>query len=261
MGFRFLSRTVIVITLGAAAGACGTKNEQSSGSVDSTRQAVEARDTVEHSAPVARESAGEIFRGYLVMLPEGSSLKVCGSEEKSWIVDLTAGELSAVYAKQATNPGDPVFVEFRGILDPAPSVGFGAGYANQLTILELRHAALEGRGCNEDLQAVEFRARGNEPFWSLDIAKSGMVFSDFGRSIRLAFPYAAPKVSSGRWRYVATAGDGGEHRIAINIERDPCTDSMSGAYFTFTVEVDVDGSPYIGCAMQGWATTPPRSSP
>lgn len=244
------SKAVLVIVVCTGLAACGGKKDTAADSGDST--AVVTRDTtVAQPTPAPAESDEEIFRGYLVILPEGPSFTACASNEKSWIVDLTSGELSAVYTRQALNRGDPVFVEFRGVLGPPPAVGFGARYANQFTVMQLRRAALEGPGCNEDLRAVEFRARGNEPFWGVDIATAGITFSDFGRSLKLSFPYVGPDVSPGRWRYTATTLDDGEHRITIDIEQDVCNDSMSGAYFTFAAEVDVDGRPYVGCAMQG----------
>jgi putative lipoprotein len=245
------SKAFIVILLCAAFAACGGKKETTADSTDSTLHVTETPDTIELPPETARGSAGEIFRGYLAFLPEGSAFQACGSDEKSWIVDVTSGELSKQYERLAINRGDPIFVEFRGTLAPPPGSGFGATYANQLTVLELRHAALEGPGCNENLQGLDFRARGNEPFWGVEIGTGGIVFSDFGRSLKLTFPYAAPAESPGRWRYASTTASDGEHRIVIDIERDSCMDSMSGAFFTYSAAVEVDGSPYVGCAMQG----------
>ncbi len=244
------SQAVLAIVVCAGLAACSGKKDTADESGDSTA-AVTGDTTVAQVPPAPAESDDEIFRGYLVFLPEGPSFMACGSNEKSWIVDLTSGELFAVYTRQAINPGDPVFVEFRAVLGPPPQVGFGARYANQLTVMQLRRAALEGPGCDEDLRTLEFRARGNDPFWGVDIATTGITFSDFGRSLKLSFPYVGPDVSPGKWRYTATTLDDGEHRITIDIEQDVCNDSMSGAYFTFTAEVDVDGRPYVGCAMQG----------
>ena len=86
----------------------------------------------------------------------------------------------------------------------------------------------------------------------MDILRSGIVFSDFGRSVKLVFPYAKPTVSDGQWRYVSIIEGDEEHRIVIDIERDGCNDTMSGAYFSLLAEVEVDGRTYLGCAIEGW---------
>ena len=44
----------------------------------------------------------------------------------------------------------------------------------------------------------------------------------------------------------------GNHHIEITIDEQACTDTMSGAYFSFVVQVELDGRTYIGCAMEGW---------
>ncbi len=200
---------------------------------------------------VAAEPPRDVFRGYLVIEAKRRSFQACGTTERTWIVDLTGQELTDVYASLIINPGDPIFVEFRGLLEPPPDVGFGADYANQIKVLELRRAALEGPGCNEDLKSIEFRARGNEPFWHVDVSRKGIAFSDVGRSLKLVFPYAKPEFSDGRWRYVSAIEGDEEHTIVIDIEREQCNDTMSGAYFSLLAEVEMDGRTYLGCALEG----------
>jgi putative lipoprotein len=232
---------------------CGADEQREASGTDSTEHAAGQPDTTE-TAPgtITPDPTGEIFRGYLVIEPERRSFKACGTNEQSWIVDLTGRELVDVYESLAINQGDPVFVEVFGVMEPPPSEGFGADYANQIKVLELRRAALEGPGCNEDLRSVEFRARGNEPFWSAEISQSGIVFSDFGRSQKLIFPYVRPTTSPGRWTYTSSIAGTERHRIEILVEENSCTDTMSGAYFTFVVDMVVDGRTYTGCAMKGW---------
>lgn len=208
-----------------------------------------ASDTLD-AAP--RDTTGAVYRGYIVFQAGRASFTSCGSTERSWVVDVSGRMVSDVYDRLATNSGDPVFFELRGRFDPAPQTGFGAAYASQITVFQVRRAALEGPACNEDLRSIVFRARGNEPFWSVDIGFGGIAFSDFGRSLRLFFPYAAPIVSDQEWRYQSANKDDGTHEITVIIREGECTDSMSGAYFTFAANVEVDGRAYTGCAMEGW---------
>jgi putative lipoprotein len=251
---------IVMAFLIASAGCAGEEkvsaNKVRAAATDSGSQAEDT--TLAPSAQVTAtadttvpEQPPDVFRGYLVLEPERRLFQACGATERSWIIDLTGQELTDVYAALSINPGDPIFVEFQGLLEPPPDVGFGADYANQIKVLELRRAALEGPGCNEDLRSIEFRARGNEPFWSVDILQSGIVFSDFGRSMKLAFPYTKAKMSDGKWRYVSIIKGDEDHRIVIDIERESCSDTMSGAYFSLLAEVEVDGRTYVGCATEG----------
>jgi len=251
---------VVIAVLVASAGC--TRDEQASArkvradatdhSASDTARTVVAPQPTDPDTTVA-EAPKDVFRGYLVIEPERRLFQACGTTERSWIVDLTGQDLTDVYAALAINPGDPIFVEFQGLLEPPPDEGFGADYANQIKVLELRRAALEGPGCDEDLRAIEFRARGNEPFWGVDILRSGITFSDFGRSLKLVFPYAKPESSDGRWRYVSVIRGDEQHRIVIDIERERCNDTMSGAYFSLLAEVEMDGRTYLGCALEGLA--------
>lgn len=244
----------LLVILSLAVGCTGKKNDGGE-AADSLGQAADDMASDDRSTRVSRPTladSSEIFRGYLVYGPERRSFKACGENRASWVVDLTRGVLWNVYEQLTVNSLDPVFVEVRGEMGPPPGEGFGADYDHQLTVLQLRRAALEGPGCNEDLKATEFRALGNEPFWSVNISERGIVFSDFGRSQELVFPYSPPQVSADRRLYAASVAQGGRHRIEITIDEQPCTDTMSGAYFSYVVQAKVDGRTYVGCAMEGW---------
>ena len=234
---------VSAMVIGVLAVGCGGGSEEATETKAAVRGSEDAEVVID---------MGEIFRGHLVYGRERQSFKACGTNRTSWVVDLTGGELESVYERLAINPHDPIFVEVRGQIGPAPSEGFGADYDYQLTVLQLRRASLEGPGCDEDLRTTEFRARGNEPFWDIDISKRGIVFSDFGRSQKLVFPYVEASVSSGRWHYVSTTQGAESHRIEIAINEQSCADNMSGAYFSFVAKVKLDGRTYSGCATEGW---------
>jgi uncharacterized membrane protein len=245
----------VLIAAYALLGGCGGEEESAADASESPAQAVPTEDTTGAAASPeihTPDAQGEVLRGYLIFVSERRSFTACGTNESSWVVDASGSEMSDVYKKLALNPGDPVFIEVFGLIEPAPVEGFGADYANQVTVLELRRAAVEGPGCNEDLRSVEFRARGNEPFWAVDIAGSGIIFSDFGRSEKLMFPYVAPGGSAETTKYTSTIKGTNSHRITIVVKKKPCYDSMSGAYFSYVAIVEMDGRKYDGCAMEGW---------
>jgi uncharacterized membrane protein len=207
---------------------------------------------IQQSQPDESERTVRTFRGHLVLGHEVRSFKPCGSDQESWVLDRTGGDLWAVYRKLTNQPYQPIYVEVRGLTGPAPRDGFGAEYDNQLTIMELRRAGVETRGCEEDFGAFEFRASGNEPFWNVVISKDAVVFSELGKP-RLAFPYVEPRVSAGRWWY-SSKNDG--RSIEIIIDEIRCIDSMSGEHFSFAAKVVLDGRTYTGCAREGWRESP-----
>jgi len=203
---------------------------------------------IQQSNPNESERTIGAFRGHLVLGHEVRSFKPCGSDQESWVLDRTGGDLWDVYRKLTNEPYQPIYVEVRGLTGPAPQDGFGAQYDNQLTIVELRRAGVETRGCEEDLKGFDFHASGNEPFWNVIISKDAIVFSELGKP-SLTFLYAQPRVSAGRWGY---SGKDDGTSIEMVIEEIRCIDSMSGEHFSFAAKVVLDGRPYKGCAREGW---------
>lgn len=141
-------------------------------------------------------------------------------------------------------------------MGPPPPNGFGADYDNQLTILQLRRAGLETRGCEEDLQGFEFRGSGNEPFWNVEISEKGIIFSELGEP-QITLPYCKPRASGERLTYSSKVGGNGQREIEIIIDERPCIDNMSGEHFSFSASVILNGRTYAGCARESWSESPP----
>jgi uncharacterized membrane protein len=209
---------------------------------------VACQSAAQQGQPDESERTVRAFRGHLVLGHEVRSFKPCGSDKESWVLDRTGGDLSDVYRKLTNKLYQPIYVEVRGLTGRPPRDGFGAEYDNQLTIMELRRAGVETRGCEEDLGGFEFRASGNEPFWNVVISKDAMVFSELAKP-RLAFPYAQPSISPGRWGYTSKND---RRSIEIIIYEVRCIDSMSGEHFSFAAKVVLNGRTYTGCAREGW---------
>ncbi|MGW8223902.1 MAG: COG3650 family protein [Syntrophobacteria bacterium] len=203
---------------------------------------------VQQSQPNESDRSLRAFRGHLVLGHEVRSFKPCDSDQESWVLDRTGGDLWDVYRKLTNQPYQPMYVEVRGLTGPPPRDGFGAEYDNQLTIMELRRAGVETRGCEEDLGGFDFRASGNEPFWNVVISKAAMVFSELGNT-QLTFPYAEPRVFATSWGY-SSKTDGTS--IEITIDEIRCVDYMSGEHFSFAAKVVLNGRTYTGCGREGW---------
>ncbi len=120
-------------------------------------------------------------------------------------------------------------------------------------LVDIRYAAPEGPGCSQLLQSVVVEARGNEPFWSLQV---------FGDSARMRVPLAVGgflftrgawrHLSSGDWAYEASRTENGrEEFLVLHLTEVRCTDSMSGALYPLRAELVREGQPAMGCAVEG----------
>ncbi|TBN41815.1 hypothetical protein EYE42_05260 [Paracoccus subflavus] len=89
-----------------------------------------------------------------------------------------------------------------------------------------------------------FSARGNEPFWAVDVAGSTAIYktpdNQSGQPIRVNRLNFAQGVE-----YVGVRGG---RPFVLNVRAAECTDSMSGDRFPFTARLTVSGQTQAGCA-------------
>jgi putative lipoprotein len=106
----------------------------------------------------------------------------------------------------------------------------------------------EGAGCAEAPARYRFRASGNEPFWSVTVGKDTVVFEQPDEPRRIAAPLTRRDEGASRRVFQAeTAG----HVIRVALSPARCSDSMSGALYSFSAEVVFDGRSLSGCARAG----------
>ena len=92
--------------------------------------------------------------------------------------------------------------------------------------------------------ALPFRARGNEPGWSLEIgAREMTLVADYGER-RIVAPTPAATTSGDTTRWTASAAG---HEILVTVVDRLCHDGMSGFSFPRTVTVRLDGRTLAGC--------------
>ena len=89
-----------------------------------------------------------------------------------------------------------------------------------------------------------YTARGNEPFWSLEMGEDRIAFDHFDRPGASAARPAPERTANG-WRFAAEADDGSP--FVVEIEDTVCQDSMSAQPFPHAVAVTVRGETYTGC--------------
>lgn len=187
----------------------------------------------------ARQEAG----GGVVFLPcaEGAL--------EQWVVDQTGGTLAGQLRNLVADGRGRVYAEVRAEEQPPVPEGPGRTYPHSLALFEVRHLAPESRGCEESLEGFAFRARGNEPFWALEVGREGATLSRPDTDdVTWNSPVQPERSPAGAFTYTFSQG---ARTVQLVLEPEPCNDSMSGAYFHFTARVAIDGETLEGCAHEG----------
>ena len=215
-------------------------------------QAVRREWRFDDGEPVAVGSASEDqaprFRGHLVWGHENRTFTECEGAREGWVINEAGDELVAVYEELTHAPYEPMFVEVRGEWVGAPAEGFGADFEEALRVTELLRAEGEGPGCRLDLAGVLFVARGNEPFWSLQVREDGMSLRLLEAPEEIVFP--SPEKES-QPAFITYESEAAQSRIKVVLEKRRCVDTMSGARYAWTAGVDLDGRRLAGCAAEG----------
>ncbi|MFM2354950.1 MAG: hypothetical protein RLZZ528_686 [Pseudomonadota bacterium] len=87
-------------------------------------------------------------------------------------------------------------------------------------------------------------ARGNEPFWTLDIAAEGMTFSRMGDKGAESWPLPAAATDGATTTYALPDG------AVVTVADRVCRDSMSGMPFPASVTIARNGETLAGCGGQ-----------
>lgn len=105
--------------------------------------------------------------------------------------------------------------------------------------------------CEQDQTPVlqdNWRAFGNEPFWSVRIASDGIVFDRLGDLPR-RYPARLPVSGDGRRSWVVDPPDGNARdRLEVTITDQTCSDSMADRHYDHSAEVTIGGRSLRGCA-------------
>lgn len=188
----------------------------------------------------------QILRGLAVHGHEVRSFRPCGSDEALWAID-RQGVLWQVHNELVPRrqPYEEVFAVVAGRMGPPPTEGFGADYPGRLDIDEVFYVAWEGFSCETDLGGFEYRAYGNEPFWNVELSAAGLRLNRLGSESRTWANVREHTVENG----VRFEGDGPP--IELTLVREPCRDSMSGAYFGMSARLVLGAEELRGCALAG----------
>lgn len=110
----------------------------------------------------------------------------------------------------------------------------------------VRNQVANNPGWKEKKDAgIDFVGLGNEPFWSLDIAKNGQVsFNTPDMKAPAKFPYTDATKNGTAMEYNLKDGS---NRLDLTITPRYCSDGMSDFVYEYSVSLKYNGKKYTGC--------------
>jgi len=97
-------------------------------------------------------------------------------------------------------------------------------------------------------------ARGNEPFWALEVTPSEVVFREPENIDGVRGAYASPTRDGTRLIFRTTLRDSAATPVELTLDERPCQDSMSGFGFAYTATARIGERMLQGCGEQRPAT-------
>ena len=138
-------------------------------------------------------------------------------------------------------PGEKLYVELEG------RVG---GRVPTMTMTRLHYAAIDTLGCAAVQMDAEFRAQGNEPFWSLAVEAEHAIWRTPERLDGLGFAITEREnVGEG----LLLSGVTETQALEVAFAATACRDTMADAWYGYTVQVQIDDEIYYGCGRRGGA--------
>ena len=128
---------------------------------------------------------------------------------------------------------------------------------------EIRYAHPEDTRCTDLLSDSRLEARGNEPFWNLQILNGEAVWRTPEELEGLTwFDGEWEAMGGGGARYEARRdGVDGVEFVRLEVTPERCRDDMAGTWHPFSAQVRLGGFTWQGCAVEGRRALPAAAAP
>lgn len=194
------------------------------------------------------ESSLSIKRGIVTAAGDHATYRACDDKAELWLVDEADGTLTQLLTEEDAST---LYVEAYGERSPVPdTLPAARGQAGVFVLEQLLYAGTAGemRGCEQPAADYVVAARGNEPFWSVNVTESGMVWKQPDAPEGVAFGELQAEDAEGTVSYRAVVQG---RKLELEIDATACRDSMSGEFFAFSARATLDGKEFKGCARVG----------
>jgi putative lipoprotein len=255
-GLRRISTLVCSIALVLAA--CSRQAEQQSAPsapTDTGPTAPLSAATEQQSAPPPPEppadSSLSIKRGVAMLAQDRMTFRPCNEKAELWLLDQSDGVLRQTFEAEMQKSPAMLYVEAYGERAPvAEDIAEARAYAGTFVLEEVLYAGVQSqvRGCDEPAPSYIVAARGNEPFWAVEVGDSNIVWRQPAEPKEIALGAPQTQDAEGAVRYHAS---GNGHDLQLLVDAQTCRDSMSGELFAYSARAVFDGKEFNGCARVG----------
>lgn len=198
------------------------------------------------------ESGLAIKRGIATFSAERSTFRPCGEQGEMVMVDQTDGVLTRTFAgeQDANGVAQPLKLYIEAYGERATHLPAQPGFSGTFILEEALYAAPDGqtRGCDTPAQDYIVAARGNEPFWAVEVTDAALTWKQPEEPKEISIAAPQTQDSEGAVSYAASNE---AHRIEVLIDAQICRDDMSGEYFAYAARASLDGKQFTGCARVG----------
>jgi uncharacterized membrane protein/predicted small lipoprotein YifL len=230
-----LRPALLAVAVLATLAACGKKEEAAPAAVAAPEPAASASSAAPADYP-ADLTLGR-FRGQAVMGKDGYGLTVCG-DTRQLIVGFKPGA-QAVLDDFLKGGAKEFYLDGWGTTDSEARPQFD----------RIERIYTEGAGCDEkDLGLSLYRARGNEPSWSLDVGPSGVKLERPNLPELVAEYQPLEQLDGGGRRFAADTGQG---KLEVVLTPGTCKDGMSDTIYGWNASVKLGAEEMKGCAFSG----------
>jgi uncharacterized membrane protein len=201
------------------------------------------------SGAAPAESSLALKRGTLTLSSNQATFQPCGAQAELWVVDQSDGALREMFS--GVSMPLELYIEAHGERTASvPDTDSARDYGGAFILEEVLYAAppAESSGCSQPAPTYIVAARGNEPFWSVEVTTEKMLWRqpDMPKEVLVDAPQSQD--SEGTVGYV---GEGGGHKIELFVASEVCRDSMADAFFAYSARAVLDGKEFKGCARIG----------
>ena len=190
---------------------------------------------------------GMIIAGVAGVAGEHPIFHACDDPAELWLIDESDGTLAPLFTADVKS----IYAEAYGERTPVPpEIPAARAYKGAFVLEQLLYAGNSGevKGCEVAAPDYAVAARGNEPFWAVQVTDTQMVWKQPEAPQEITIGGLQSQDAEGTVTYSA-ASDG--HEVELLIDAQPCRDSMSGEFFGFAARARLDGKEFKGCARVG----------
>jgi putative lipoprotein len=222
--------TVLAFSIVALLAACKDK--------DAAAPVAATPDATPPAEPAAPPPPPSRFRGQAIMGKDGYGMTICGDPQQKIVT--FSPDAQAALDKFIAGGAKEFFLDGWGTNAPD-------GHP-QIDVIERIYS--EGPGCDEkDISMSLYRARGNEPFWSVDVSPTGVVLERPDNQPLTMEYQPLEKLDGGVRRFVNETPPNGKFELTLT--PGLCSDGMSDTVYGFNATAKIGTEEYKGCGFSG----------